>query len=123
VFAAASIVNENFWKVAGQALRIAGAVFFIPFMMVYRPELLLNGTWPWIIYHVAITWTAIVAMSGGLIGFLLGPLGWLGRVYLLAASAILFYPTFWADGLGVVMILAFLAWRWASPPAPVVAST
>jgi TRAP transporter 4TM/12TM fusion protein len=117
VFAAASIVNENFWKVAGQALRIAGAVFFIPFMMVYRPELLLNGSWPWIIYHVTITWMAIVAMSGGLIGFLLGPLGWVGRAYLLTASAILFYPTFWADGLGVAMILAFVAWRWHSSPA------
>lgn len=115
VFAAASIVNENFWKVAGQALRIAGAVFFIPFMMVYRPELLLNGAWPWIVYHVAITWMAIVAMSGGLIGFLLGPLGWIGRAYLLVASAILFYPSFWADGLGVVMILAFLARRFLSP--------
>jgi TRAP-type uncharacterized transport system fused permease subunit len=30
VYAAATIVGENFWKVAGQALRIAGAVFFIP---------------------------------------------------------------------------------------------
>jgi TRAP-type uncharacterized transport system fused permease subunit len=34
VYAAATIAGENFWKVAGQALRIAGAVFFIPFMMV-----------------------------------------------------------------------------------------
>jgi TRAP-type uncharacterized transport system fused permease subunit len=97
-------------------------VFFIPFMMVYRPELLLNGAWPWIVYHVAITWMAIVAMSGGLIGFLLGPLGWIGRAYLLVASAILFYPSFWADGLGVVMILAFLARRFLSPSCPATAS-
>jgi hypothetical protein len=46
VYAAATIVGENFWKVAGQVLRITGAVFFIPFMMVYRPELMLawDGT-------------------------------------------------------------------------------
>ena len=50
VYAAATIVGENFWKVAGQALRIAGAVFFMPFMMVYRPELLLQGTAPAIVY-------------------------------------------------------------------------
>ncbi|MGE5512689.1 MAG: TRAP transporter permease [Bacteroidota bacterium] len=115
VYAAASIVNENFWSVAGQALRIAGAVFFIPFMMVYRPELLLNGEPQWIVYHVAITWAAIVAMSGGAIGYLLGPLGWPGRLYLFAAAGILFYPTFWADGIGVVMILGFLGWRWLVP--------
>jgi TRAP-type uncharacterized transport system fused permease subunit len=122
VYAAASIVNENFWKVAGQALRIAGAVFFIPFMMVYRPELTLDGTWLWIIYHVAVTWTAIVAMCGGLIGYLLGPLGWIGRAYLLAAAAILFYPTFYADAAGVGMIMAFLAQRFLARRA-IAAST
>ena len=118
VYAAASIVNENFWKVAGQALRIAGSVFFIPFMMVYRPEIMLEGPWNWIIYHVAITWTAIVAMSGGMIGYLLGPLGWPGRIFLLAAAAILFYPTFYADAVGMVMILGFLAMQWLRKPAP-----
>jgi TRAP transporter 4TM/12TM fusion protein len=116
VFAAATIVNENFWKVAGQALRIAGPVFFIPFMMVYRPEIMLMGDWFWILYHVAITWTAIVAMSGGMIGYLLGPLNWFGRTYLLVASAILFYPTFYADAVGALMIGGFLAFQWLMNP-------
>jgi TRAP transporter 4TM/12TM fusion protein len=117
VYAAASIINENFWKVAGQALRIAGAVFFIPFMMVYRPELTLDGTWPWVIYHVVVTWMAVVAMCGGMIGYLLGALGWVARTYLLVAAAILFYPAFYADAAGVAMILAFTAWQWLSKPA------
>jgi TRAP transporter 4TM/12TM fusion protein len=117
VYAAASIVGANFWQVAGQALRIAGAVFFIPFMMVYRPELTLDGSWPWIVYHVIVTWLAIVAMCGGMIGYLLGTLGWAARTYLLVASAILFYPAFYADVAGVCAILAFLAWRWRANPA------
>jgi TRAP transporter 4TM/12TM fusion protein len=117
VYAAASIINENFWKVAGQALRIAGSVFFIPFMMVYRPEIMLEGRWYWIIYHIAITWTAIVAMSGGMIGYLLGPLGWPARILLLSAAAILFYPALYADAAGVVMIFGFLAMQWARSPA------
>jgi TRAP transporter 4TM/12TM fusion protein len=117
VYAAASIVGANFWQVAGQALRIAGAVFFIPFMMVYRPELTLNGSWMWIVYHVIVTWLAVVAMCGGLIGYLLRPLGWVGRAYLLSAAAILFYPSFYADVAGVGMILAFLGWRWLAKPA------
>ena len=112
VYAAATIVGENFWKVAGQALRIAGAVFFIPFMMVYRPELMLQGTPSAIVYHVAISWAAIVAISGGSIGYLLGPLGWSGRIYLYVAAAALFYPTMLADLIGVGLVLAFLGWRW-----------
>ncbi|HJU32578.1 MAG TPA: TRAP transporter fused permease subunit [Hyphomicrobiaceae bacterium] len=112
VYAAATIVGENFWQVAGQALRIAGAVFFIPFMMVYRPELMLQGTAAGIAYHVAISWAAIVAISGGSIGYLLGPLGWPGRVYLYVAAAALFYPSTLADLVGAGLVLAFLAWRW-----------
>ena len=117
VYAAATIVGENFWKVAGQALRIAGAVFFIPFMMVYRPELMLQGPASAIAYHVAISWAAIVAICGGSIGYLLGPLGWPARVYLYVAAAALFYPSTLADIVGVVLVLAFLGWQWRLRPA------
>src|SRR6185503_20101569 len=87
-------------------------VFFIPFMMVYRPELMLQGPAWAIAYHVAISWAAIVAISGGSIGYLLGPLGWSGRIYLYVAAAALFYPTMLADLIGVGLVLAFLGWRW-----------
>ena len=121
VYAAATIAGENFWKVAGQALRIAGAVFLIPFMMVYRPELLLNGSLPWIAYHVAIAWAMIVAISGASIGFLIGRLNWGLRLYLYAAAAALFYPTYYADALGVGMIVVFLLFRMVLRPARVTA--
>ncbi|MBN8872258.1 MAG: TRAP transporter fused permease subunit [Rhodospirillales bacterium] len=117
VYAAATIAGENFWTVAGQALRIAGAVFLIPFMMVYRPELTMNGSFLWIVYSVAICWTMVVAISGASIGFLLGPLRWPERLYLYAGAAALFYPTFYADGVGVVMIGLFLAVRRFRGPA------
>jgi TRAP-type uncharacterized transport system fused permease subunit len=112
VYAAATIIGENFWRVAGQALRIAGAVFFIPFMMVYRPEIMLQGPALTVAYHVAISWAAIVAISGGSIGYLLGPLGWGGRIYLYVAAATLFYPSTYSDFAGVALVLAYLGWRW-----------
>jgi TRAP-type uncharacterized transport system fused permease subunit len=117
VYAAATIVQENFWKVAGQALRIAGAVFFIPFMMVYRPEIMLTGTWPAIIYNVALTWVAIVAICGASIGYLLGPLSWAERLLLYVAAAALFFPPLWADALGVGLIVIFVAYRLGSAQA------
>jgi TRAP transporter 4TM/12TM fusion protein len=115
VYAAATIVQENFWKVAGQALRIAGAVFFIPFMMVYRPEILLDGAWLAIIYNCAVTWVAIVGLCGASIGFLLGHLSWPERIYLYCTSAALFYPTPTADAIGIVMMVLFVIWRWRAP--------
>jgi TRAP-type uncharacterized transport system fused permease subunit len=112
VYAAATIAQENFWKVAGQALRIAGAVFLIPFMMVYRPAILMDGSAFGIIYHVAIAWVMIVAISGASIGHLMGRLGWGARLWLYAGAAALFYPTLWADALGVALVLTFVLWRW-----------
>ncbi|MGE0222972.1 MAG: TRAP transporter permease [Acetobacteraceae bacterium] len=112
VYAAATIAGENFWTVAGQALRIAGAVFLIPFLMVYRPELLMNGSPFWIAYHVAVAWVMVVAISGASIGFLLGPLSWPWRIYLYVGAGALFYPSFYADAVGVGMICVFLAARW-----------
>jgi TRAP transporter 4TM/12TM fusion protein len=112
VYAAATIAHENFWRVAAQALRIAGAVYLIPFMMVYRPELMLSGSLPGIAYHIGVCWAAVVAISGAAIGYLLGPLGWLARAYLLIAAAALFFPTFYADVVGIALIAAFLAWQW-----------
>jgi TRAP transporter 4TM/12TM fusion protein len=112
VYAAATIAQENFWRVAREALRIAGAVFLIPFMMVYRPEILMNGSPIWILYHMAVCWGMVVAISGGSIGYLLGPLNWGMRIYLYLAAALLFYPTYYADAAGIGMIGIFLAWRW-----------
>ena len=119
VYAAATIAGENFWKVAGQALRIAGAVFLLPFMMVYRPEIMLYGSPLLIAYNIAIAWAMVVAISGASIGHLLGRLNWGWRLYLYVAAAALFYPTFYADGVGVTMIGLFLGWRFLGEPARV----
>ena len=43
VYAAAAIAGERFWIVARYAMLMAGAVYVIPFMLVYRPGLLLQG--------------------------------------------------------------------------------
>jgi TRAP-type uncharacterized transport system fused permease subunit len=90
-------------------------VFFIPFMMVYRPEILLDGAWLAIIYNCAVTWVAIVGLCGASIGFLLGHLSWPERIYLYCTSAALFYPTPTADAIGIVMMVLFVIWRWRAP--------
>ena len=62
--------------------------------------------------YLAYTGPAIVAISGASIGYLLGPLGWAGRIFLYVAAAALFYPSTYSDFAGVVLVLAFLGWRW-----------
>ncbi len=111
VYAAATLVNENFWKVAGQALRIAGGVYFIPFLFIYRPELLMAGSVAAIVYNFAVALMAIAAISGASIGYFFGPLAWYMRVYLYVASFTLFYPSWTSDVLGVCLVGGLVAVR------------
>ena len=117
VYAAATLVNESFWKVAGQALRIAGAVYVIPFLFIYRPELLLYGSVGSIIYNVGISLLAIAAISFASFGYFAGRLNWFLRLYLYAGSLILFYPSWWSDVVGVVLVAALIIWRSVLPQA------
>ncbi len=112
VYAAATIAGENFWRVAGQALRIAGAVFLLPFMFVYRPELMLFGSVPMVIYTIAIAWLMVVAISGASIGHLVGPASWPMRILLYVGAAALFYPSGYSDAVGAVLIGGYLVLRW-----------
>jgi TRAP transporter 4TM/12TM fusion protein len=109
VYAAATIANENFWKVAGQALRVAGAVYFIPFMFVYRPGVLWMGSTADIVADIAVTAVAVVTFSAASIGYLFGSLGWASRVALFVGSVLLFPSVVWTDYVGAAIIVGTLA--------------
>jgi TRAP transporter 4TM/12TM fusion protein len=117
VYAAATLAKENFWKVAGQALRIAGGVYVVPFLFIYRPELLLYGSVPAIVYNVGISLLSVAAISWASIGYFAGRLNWLMRLYLYAASLILFYPSWQSDVVGVILVAALIFWRIVLPRA------
>jgi len=91
-------------------------------MMVYRPEVMLHGSLPAILYHVGICWAAIVAISGASIGYLIRPLGWAARAWLAVAAAALFFPSLAADLAGLALILPFLFWQWQRGRAALVAA-
>ena len=117
VYAAATLAKENFWKVAGQALRVAGGVYVVPFLFIYRPELLLYGSVPEIIYNIGISLLSVAAISWGSIGYFAGSLNWFMRLYLYAASLILFYPSWQSDVVGVILVVALVFWRFVLPRA------
>jgi TRAP transporter 4TM/12TM fusion protein len=111
VYAAATLIGENFWKVAGQALRIAGGVYFIPFMFVYRQSLLFQGSATSIAYDLAITTLAIFSMSAASIGYFFGRVGWMERALLYVAAAMFFITPVWSDAVGAALIIGLGAWQ------------
>ena len=106
VYAAATIARENFWRVALQSLKIGGTVYFIPFMFVYRPELLMHGDPAMIVYHTGITLLAVYTLTGAILGYFLGRASALVRIGLALVSLLLYFPSPWSDAAGVLAAAA-----------------
>ncbi len=111
VYAAAALAGANFWKVAGRALMLAGAVYVVPFLFVFRPGILAQGGSVQIVLDLGVASAAIFAVSVGLSGYLGGTLSLLGRGLFLATAASLFYAAPMADIIGGLALVCLVAWR------------
>ncbi len=111
VYAAAALAGANFWKVAGRALSLAGAVYVVPFLFVFRPGILAQGGTGQVILDVGVASAAVFAVSVGFSGYLRGTLSIIGRGLFLAAAALLFYAAPMADVVGGAALIGLLAWR------------
>lgn len=108
VYAAATIARESFWKVARNAMIVAGGVYFLPFMMVYRPALLLDGSLADIAYATIMTLAALVCFASATVGYFMAPLNIWMRLALIGIAGLFFMPTAATD-LGACLLLAGFA--------------
>jgi TRAP transporter 4TM/12TM fusion protein len=111
VYAAAALAGANFWKVAGRALVLAGAVYVVPFLFVFRPGILAQGGTGQVVLDLGVASAAVFAVSVGLSGYLRGTLSLLGRGAFLATAALLFYAAPMADIVGGLTLIGLIAWR------------
>jgi len=118
-FAASSIARASPMKIGFKATQIAIAGFTIPFIAVYDPALMLQGS-PSVFavaYVVLKCVLAIVLWSGTVIGHLLTPLARLERLWTLAAAVLLAAALPLTDEIGFAATAAFAVWhvlRWRS---------
>ena len=118
-YTAASISGSNIWQTSIAAFRFALVGFTLPFMFVYRPELLLltadgslAAAGP-VLLAVGVAVLGIAPLAAAIAGSLFGPLRPLLRAGLLAASALLLLPIPSTTGIGlaVLALCLGLAWR------------
>jgi len=135
-YVAASIAGADIMKTGWQAFRFALVGFTLPFIFVFRPELLMLGpdgaaASPWgITYATAIAVLGVVAFAASLAGFLFARVPTSGRVLLGVAAALLLAPgrgidllglriyVLDASGLALLAALAFVNWRASRTPSP-----
>jgi TRAP-type uncharacterized transport system fused permease subunit len=97
-FAASSIAGSPMMATALAAFRFALVGFTLPFMFVFRPELLMldpaSGPAPWqtIAYAVGVAALGITAFAAGLSGHLRHALGWGARCGMFVSAALLLFP-------------------------------
>ncbi len=108
VFAAAGLAKADLWKSGLAAMRVAAPVYIVPFMFIYEPALLMIGDWPTIATSFVTAVVGVIALAGGLFGYLAGPCRTWQRVLLVAAALLLIKPGVMTDALGVAMLAMVL---------------
>ncbi|MDO8960046.1 MAG: TRAP transporter large permease subunit, partial [Rhodocyclaceae bacterium] len=112
-FAASSIAKESPMKIGLKAVQIAIAGFVVPYMAVYDNALMLQGnpTVLAVVYIVGKALLAIALWGAAAIGYLQGNLKVWERVIAGAGAGLLIAALPLTDEIGILMGVAFFAWR------------
>ena len=115
VFAAAGIANANMWSAGLAAVRAAAPAYIVPFMFVYEPALLfiLNDgqSWYHAVWPIATASIGVIALAGGLFGWMIGFASMPQRVLLIVGALSLIKPGGLTDLIGFGILASALAWQ------------
>ncbi|MBD1222418.1 TRAP transporter permease [Virgibacillus halodenitrificans] len=112
-FAAAGIADANPNRVGIEAVRLGLVGFIVPFLFVFEPSLLLNGSAGEILTSVLSALLGVVMLAAGLIGWLIRKASMLERLLLIAIGFFMMYPGVISDlvGIGFIGVVVLLQWR------------
>jgi TRAP transporter 4TM/12TM fusion protein len=109
-YAAATIASANMTKVGWTAFNLALAAFIVPFMFIYGPELLWQGSGFGILYAAMTATIGVTALVGSTAGWwLFGRAQMPTRAILMGAAILLIHPGLVTDLIGAGgLLLSFL---------------
>jgi TRAP transporter 4TM/12TM fusion protein len=104
-FAASSIAGADLWQTGIIAFRIAIPGFLIPYVFVYDPSLLLQGSLFEIIWVTTTTTIGCIGLAGGVIGYFARRTLWWERTLLIVGSLLLIVPEKITDFIGFGLLV------------------
>jgi TRAP transporter 4TM/12TM fusion protein len=110
-FVAAGIADSPMMKTALTACRLALVIFIVPYMFVYNNALLLVGNVGEILLVCVTAFFGVYALACAAQNYLGGKLPIHLRLALFIGGGCLIYPGWVTDLLGVVLVIALLAFR------------
>lgn len=112
-FAASGISGGEPIKTGFIAAKLAAAAFIIPYMFVLSPALLMiDTTWPELIWVLITALTGMVAIGAGLIGYWYRKLNWIERILTFATGLALIYPEGLSDTIGAIAFIILFGIQW-----------
>jgi TRAP transporter 4TM/12TM fusion protein len=108
-FAGAGIAGANPMRTAFTSWKLAKGLYIIPIIMAYRPLLGIGENYDllnWeVAFTMAVTALGLVAFASGLERYFLRRATWPETILFWLAAAGLFWPTYWADAVGLVALI------------------
>jgi TRAP transporter 4TM/12TM fusion protein len=111
-FAGAQIAGADPMTTGWQASRIAIGGFLAPFLFVYQPALLMNGTLPDILVSVVSAGIGIAALCAAVTGHMFRPLAWPARLVLTVVALGAITSNITVSVVTSLVLLAFGVWDW-----------
>lgn len=107
-YAAAGLTKADPIKIGAQACRLGIIAFFVPYMFVYQPALLLIGEWTEILQALISSTFGTIVLASALEGWVFSKVGRLQRLILAVAGLCCIYPGTYTDLIGLALSLAVL---------------
>jgi TRAP transporter 4TM/12TM fusion protein len=107
-YAGAAIAKAEPMKTGWTAWTFALAGFFLPYMFVYNPALMMEGTTLRIVLAVVTSLIGIICLGGGIIGYFRVPTRIHERVLLFGAALFLIKPGWFTDVIGLLCAAAVI---------------
>jgi len=119
IFIAAGMAEADWVETAKLGLKLAFALFLLPFLFVYDPRLVLIGPSPFsIIIGIARGFFAVIFLSAGLMGYFQKDLSLASRIAMIVAGALIIFP-FYSVNLAALLVAGatvFISNKYSSKP-------
>lgn len=120
-FAAAGVAGSKPFPTGFESMRLAIIAYLVPFIFVYHPVLIWQGSWWAILISFVSAVLGCVAIGSALLGYLQTRISLIWRAVLLAAAFMLIMPGYITDLAGAGCLLAvYLIMRAKAGPAKAV---
>ncbi len=115
VFAACAVAGTNFWQTGWAAVRLGIAAYVVPFVFVYQPALIFDGTPEEIVIVGIKTAIGVCVLAVGMAGYMFAPLSVPAQaVTALCGAAIMVcpfeHPAAWPVIGGAAAVVLATAW-------------